>query len=201
MKSLPPVQRARLQLIALFLLFTVPIGVSTWLALSGSWRPVGSAHHGELLNPAQPLAELAGQQFDGASVSLDDLRGRWVMVYLGSTPDCGEICQERLYYMRQIRHALGRHMQRVQTLGIFESIPEESLNHWLREQHPQMLHTYADASVHAEFAAPFTTPSEETHWIYLLDPLGNRVMRYSRDIEPDHILDDIERLLKYSKIG
>ncbi len=201
MKSLSPVQRSRLQLIALFLLFAIPITASTWLALSGSWRPAGSAHHGELLNPAQPLDTLALQQFDGLPVSLDDLRGRWVMVYFSPTLDCGDICQERLYYMRQIRHALGRHMQRVHTLVIFEALPGESLNHWLQEQHPQMLHTYADASVHAEFAAPFTTPSGETHWIYLLDPLGNRVMRYSRDIEPDNILNDIERLLKYSKIG
>lgn len=201
MKSLTPLQRSRLQLIGIFLLFGVPIVLSTWLALSGSWRPAGSAHHGELLDPALSLSELPLQQPDGTPLTLDDLRGRWTVVYFSPEPGCADICQERLYYMRQIRHALGRHMGRVRNLLVLEQTPDETLGDWLGEQHPGMLIAQGDAALRTEFATPFMTHADETHWIYIIDPLGNLVMRYGRDVEPDGILNDIERLLKYSKIG
>jgi hypothetical protein len=38
-------------------------------------------------------------------------------------------------------------------------------------------------------------------WIYLIDPLGNLLMRYGSDANPKGMLEDLERLLKYSKIG
>jgi len=37
--------------------------------------------------------------------------------------------------------------------------------------------------------------------IYLIDPLGNLMMRYPRDPEPARIIKDLQRLLKYSRIG
>ncbi|MND01743.1 hypothetical protein D3C83_208510 [compost metagenome] len=37
--------------------------------------------------------------------------------------------------------------------------------------------------------------------IYLLDPLGNLVLRYPRDADPSRMRKDLERLLKVSRIG
>ncbi|MNC92394.1 hypothetical protein D3C83_88130 [compost metagenome] len=37
--------------------------------------------------------------------------------------------------------------------------------------------------------------------IYLLDPLGNLVLRYPRDADPSRMKKDLERLLKVSRIG
>ena len=48
-------------------------------------------------------------------------------------------------------------------------------------------------------ALPFA--GAQTDHIYLVDPLGNLVLRYPRDADPSRIRKDIERLLKVSRIG
>jgi glutathione peroxidase-family protein len=37
--------------------------------------------------------------------------------------------------------------------------------------------------------------------VYLVDPLGNLMMRYEPDDEPKGMIKDLERLLKYSGLG
>ena len=37
--------------------------------------------------------------------------------------------------------------------------------------------------------------------IYLVDPLGNVVLRYPKDADPSRMKKDLERLLKVSRIG
>jgi hypothetical protein len=37
--------------------------------------------------------------------------------------------------------------------------------------------------------------------IYVVDPLGNLMMRYPRDPDPSKMIKDLQRLLKYSRIG
>ncbi|MDP3715723.1 MAG: cytochrome C oxidase subunit I, partial [Burkholderiales bacterium] len=37
--------------------------------------------------------------------------------------------------------------------------------------------------------------------IYLVDPLGNVVLRYPRDADPTRIKKDLQRLLRVSRIG
>jgi cytochrome oxidase Cu insertion factor (SCO1/SenC/PrrC family) len=37
--------------------------------------------------------------------------------------------------------------------------------------------------------------------IYLVDPLGNLMMYYPSDADPRGMIQDLQRLLKYSQIG
>jgi len=37
--------------------------------------------------------------------------------------------------------------------------------------------------------------------IYLVDPLGNLMMRWPKDPDPKKISSDLKKLLKYSRIG
>jgi len=37
--------------------------------------------------------------------------------------------------------------------------------------------------------------------IYLIDPLGNIMMRFPSDLEPGKVLKDLKHLLKVSRIG
>ena len=42
---------------------------------------------------------------------------------------------------------------------------------------------------------------ERKLYIYLVDPLGNLMMRYPRDPDPAKLVKDLQRLLRYSRIG
>jgi hypothetical protein len=55
----------------------------------------------------------------------------------------------------------------------------------------------AGAGLLEQFPAPATAADH----IYLIDPLGNLMMRFPRDPEPGRMVKDLSRLLRASRIG
>lgn len=196
--SVPPLWRQRLLLLLIVACFALPLAAA-WL-LIGHWRPAGSAQHGELLDPARPtslrLASLQGQSLDDAA-----LRGRWVLAYVGSATGCDPRCRTGLYDMRQVRLALGKEMDRVRTLLLLDAAPTAEFRAWLAAEHPATTVGVADNASRAALLEPFGRPGGVGEWLYLLDPHGNLLMRYPVDVEPRGLLKDLQRLLKWSKIG
>lgn len=196
--SLPPVWRQRLILLFIVACFALPLAVA-WLLID-HWRPGGSAQHGELLNPARPMDvrfdSLEGNRVDGLG-----LRGHWMLAYVGSAMECDARCRTGLYDMRQVRLALGKDMVRVKTLLLLDGIPGTEFRGWLAVEHPATTVGVADAANRNALLEAFGQPGRVGEWLYLLDPLGNLLMRYPIDTEPKGLLKDLQRLLKWSKIG
>jgi hypothetical protein len=196
--AIPAIWRPRLALLLIIACFAVPLATA-WL-LVGHWRPTGSVQHGELLDPARPvelrLVLPEGKPSDGAG-----LRGRWVLAYVGSAAACDQRCRTGLYDIRQVRLALGKDMSRVQTLLLLNGQPEAEFRRWLGAEHPTMTVGVADPATQAALLDAFRQPGQVGDWLYVLDPLGNLLMRYKIDVEPRGLLKDLQRLLKWSKIG
>ena len=57
------------------------------------------------------------------------------------------------------------------------------------------------ASIVTFDAAACDAYCERKLYIYLVDPLGNLMMRYPRDPDPAKLVKDLQRLLRYSRIG
>ena len=190
--------RNRIFLIIIIVLFVLPLALA-WL-LVGKWQPASTSNQGELLTPAQPVPHLRLQIPTGGEVNASYLQGHWTLAYLGNA--CDERCRQGLYNIRQVRLALGKDMQRVQTLFIMNGIPAETLLHGLRQEHPKLTAGVADAGTLAFFAHAFpgevATPGD---WIYLIDPLGNLFMRYRVSDKPKSILTDLQHVLKYSTLN
>ncbi len=178
--------------------FTLPL-VAAWL-LVDRWRPAGSVQHGELLNPAHPL-DLRFEPTDESRMGNAALRGRWVLVYLGSAGRCTPRCQTALYDMRQVRLALGRDMDRVITVLLLDGMPESGLRRWLAVEHAATLVGVADIKTRNSLSEAFGQPGPFGDWVYLLDPLGNLLMRYPVTVDPGGVLKDLKRLLRLSEIG
>jgi hypothetical protein len=47
----------------------------------------------------------------------------------------------------------------------------------------------------------FPAPVSAADHIYLIDPLGNLMLRFPRDPEPGRMIKDLSRLLKTSRVG
>lgn len=198
--AIPVLWRQRLTLLFIIACFAVPLATA-WL-LVGRWQPSSSVQHGELLNPARPLVNLRLVTLDGQSLDSAALKGHWVMIYLGSALQCASPCQTALYDMRQVRLALGKEMMRVKTLVLLDGLPEAPLRQWLATEHTAMMVGVADAITRSELDSVFIrSPETAKEWIYLLDPLGNLLMRYPVAVEPRGMLKDLQRLLRLSKIG
>ena len=172
--------------------FVVPV-IAAWIAYFG-WRPAGHSNYGTLLKVA-PLAHTAGWGADARPFDLAELRGKWVMVHLGgSTCDAG--CRQQLYLMRQTRIAQGKAQSRIERLWVLEDagVPEADL----LAEHPG-LHVWRPAD--AAFVGQFPADAGRSAHIYLLDPLGNLMLRFPAEPEPKRMMKDLKLLLKASQIG
>ena len=199
-RTLASVQsKNRLYLLFIIALFTLPLAVA-WLLVE-QWRPAGTTHHGELLNPAQPLLDFVLHRLDGETVGDRYLQGHWTLAVLGESPSCEQTCETSLYNVRQVQLALGKNMDRTQTLLMLTQAPDTQMQQWLHQEHKAMTVGVVDNTTTALFRRVFDDGLKLGYAIYLIDPLGNLFMRYDPDSNPKGILQDLKRVLKFSKIG
>lgn len=173
-------------------LFVLPV-VAAYLAYYG-WRPSGHSNYGELI-PVTPLQHTAGRALDGTRLDLQDLRGKWLMVHVGPAA-CDADCARQLYYMRQTRIAQGREQARIERVWVISD--DGAVDAALIREHAG-LHAWRPDD--AAFVAQFPAPVSRADHIYLVDPLGNLMLRFPADSEPKRIMKDLKLLLKASQIG
>ena len=149
-----------------------------------------AVNYGTLL-PTAPIEGIEGTRPDGSRFRLEDLRGRWVLLALGRG-DCGAPCERRLYATRQARTMQGREQERVVRAWLIagEAAPPAAL----LAQHPELVVVRVPEAVPARFPGGADA-------LYLLDPLGNLVLRYPDDPDIKGVARDLTRLLKASRIG
>lgn len=187
--------KGRSVLIGVGALFFVPLFVAFYLYYAGGWRPQGRTNHGELVTPARPLPDARFATAEGRPVDATLFRGKWTLVYLGDGA-CDADCQRALWVMRQTRVLLVQDMDRVQRVFVAE---RNCCNlAFLQSEHPGLtLLTPLDA---AGLLAEFPRTDVE-HSVYVVDPLGNLMMRFDARQNPKGLLSDLQKLLKLSHIG
>jgi hypothetical protein len=184
-------KRGRLQLIALAVVFLGPLALAFWLYYGQNWSPPGQAVNGELISPPLELPNNPLRKDGGAR-----LRDVWSLVIV-APGDCGDACLQALYETRQLRLALGRDRNRLQRVWIVES--GEPDYDFVMAEHPNLLIVATSNSVGADLLSRIDRRSEVD--IFLVDPLGNLIMRFPADLGMRAMHTDIMRLLKISQIG
>jgi cytochrome oxidase Cu insertion factor (SCO1/SenC/PrrC family) len=75
----------------------------------------------------------------------------------------------------------------------------QALNRLVEEQHPNVIHVYGDE---AQIVKALTNNASITdNEVYIMDPMGSVMMRFTHDQPNKDLLKDIKRLLKASQIG
>ncbi len=200
----PAGKRAWVTPVMLILVFAGPM-LAAWLAVRYEvFRPVGSAAHGSLVDPARPISAASLRQLDQTELGADHLRGSWVLLYIDDST-CGEVCQRSLYNMRQARLAVGEDTHRVRRLMVLTDGAAGTMLQEVLTEHAGLTVAVAEPADLADFIAQFhVTPGDDPareKRLYILDPLGNLVLFYAPDADPKGMLEDLERLLKGSQIG
>lgn len=175
---------------AIFAVCAIPLSAA--LVAYFFWPPSGRTNYGELIDP-RPLPAIPLTLLDGKSISLADLKGRWVMIQADGA-GCGAACQAKLFNMRQVRLAQGRNMDRVERVWLLLDAGRPS---------PEIASLYEGAIVaRAAPALVAALPAADARdHVYLVDPRGNLMLRFPKDADPKRMIKDLERLLKYSSIG
>jgi len=158
------------------------------------WTPARTVNHGELIEPRQlPDVQLA--LADGSPFRLSQLRGKWVLVMVDSGR-CDANCDRKLLYMRQLRLTQGKDMERVERAWLISDDVAPRA-----EAVAPYQGTWQVRAGGAELLKLFPAPGKASEHIYLVDPLGNLMMRFPRDPDPRRMIKDLQRLLRASRIG
>jgi cytochrome oxidase Cu insertion factor (SCO1/SenC/PrrC family) len=197
------VRRGRRTLLLLALVALLPVLVAGYLLLT-DWRPGGkSVQYGELLNPPRSLPDVQLKDADGQTVQLATLRNHWLLL-ARAQGSCTQACRKNLWTMQQVRLAQGKDMRRVQRVLILDN-PRAINPRQLARDYPGTHVLVGNAAGLRSLRAVLDEPGEASDAgrdrIYLIDPLGNLVLRYAPGADPGGIRRDLARLLRLSQIG
>lgn len=190
---------ARIKLILLFLMFASPVIASyvTYYVI----QPQGRTNYGELIQPQRPVlalpwtsirpgdnAQSGAARGEGAA----QFKGKWLMV-TGLRGANRQSLERRLYLMRQVRLTTGKDMDRIERglVVLDDELPAAAL----LEQHPGLLLLRLAPE---QWRASFSSGDDR---IYLVDPLGNLMLQFPLDPDPNKMKKDIAKLLRASRVG
>ena len=188
--------RGRRTLLIVAAVFLVPVAVAFTLYYGKLWRPANSSSKGELIEPARPLTVAGLRHADGTPADASVLAGKWTLLYIGDGR-CDEGCRTALVFGRQSRLALNNEMTRVQRVFLATGNCCDA-DYFTREQ-AGLIALDASAPEAAALLAQF--PGEREHTLFIIDPLGNLMMRHDASHTTKDLLSDLKKLLKLSHIG
>jgi hypothetical protein len=187
------VRMGRLKMILVLLVCAAPVIASyfTYYVI----RPEGRSNYGQLIDPQRPLPALSLRDLQGQAVEPDSLRHQWLIVVTGSGA-CDAVCERNLYLQRQLREMTGKDRDRIDKVWlVLDDAPIA----------PALLQGIAGAQVlrasREEVAAwlvPEAGQALEAH-LYIVDPLGNWMMRFPAEADPAKVKRDLGRLLNASR--
>ena len=191
---------SRVYLLSLFVVFFAPLFFAMWLYYGSSNSFVTKTqNYGELIQPPRPLGKFTLANNESNIWTHDQIEGKWTLLYLGDEI-CNLYCEASLFKMSQVRLSLGRDSQRVQRIYIAMTQHADTvIKNLVFNKYPDMQITFLKRSYFYMQLPQFKDMS--AHKIYLIDPLGNLMMSYSKDATAKGMHKDLKRLLKVSKIG
>ena len=163
-------------------------------------RPQGRANYATLIEPQRPLPALdalPAQDMNGHSVPLTTLKGQWLLVVVAPA-DCGPLCEKNLFLQRQLREMMGAERERIAKIWLVDS-PEPvapALAAALAAK-PAVATYRVERAALARWLEPEADHTLEEH-LYIVDPLGNWMMRTPANPDPVKLKKDVDRLLRAS---
>ena len=186
----------RLKMILVLLVCAAPVIASyfTYFVI----RPEGRTNYGELILPMRPIPdELAFADLQGRAVSAKSLRGQWLLVVVSGAA-CDAACEKHLWLQRQLRETLGREKDRLDKLWLVvdDAAPRPETLAAVAVGVPAQVLRVPAAALSA-WLAPAEGRKVADHF-YIVDPMGNWMMRSPVDPEPARLKRDVEKLLRAS---
>ncbi|MGD2054962.1 MAG: hypothetical protein PVG45_12755 [Gammaproteobacteria bacterium] len=179
--------------------FVLPVVAAYALFFSG-YTPPAYTNKGELIQPVIDIEALGLVDDNNAVPSRDDLTiHKWQMVYFAGA-SCDQECNDALYKIRQVNTAVGKNAYRLRRLIVHLDKPDAAFLDLIEKEFPDARRLYGEPQ---KILAAMQTldPELNADDIYLVDPIGNIMMRFTRDMPGKWIIHDLNKLFKVSQIG
>ncbi len=159
-------------------------------------------NHGELLNPIVHISAFELKNEKGETIPEKELTYKWRLIsFLGK--DCNQQCEKRLFDSRQIHTSLGKNQHRLIRMFIHFQSASPSLSKLIENTHEGVTQTYGDIKTISDVLGKNIRKDSgiTNNEIYIMDPMGNIMMRFTQDQPNKEFLHDLKKLLKASQIG
>lgn len=186
----------RIRMLLILLVCAMPVIASYFLYYVV--KPGGrGTNYAELIQPTVALPSVDARLPDGRSVALQSLKGQWLLVVVGSGA-CDAACEKRLYLQRQLREMTGRERDRIDKLWlVVDDAPIAAPLQAAIEQSPATQVLRLPRAAVAAWLKPAEGHALHDH-LYIVDPMGEWMMRAPADPDPARLKRDLERLLRAS---
>jgi len=188
--------RGRLKMLLVLLACAAPVLASyfSYYVL----RPSARSNYATLIEPSRALpADLPLTDLEGRRVDPLSLKGQWQLMVVGHAA-CDGDCEQRLFLQRQLREMTGRERERVDKLwlitdggpvapALLAAVQASPATRVLRVPGPAL----------QKWLAPAPGESLESH-LYIVDPMGQWMMRAPPQADPAKLKRDVDRLLRAS---
>lgn len=186
---------ARLKLLLLLLVCCAPV-IASYITYYFV-RPDGRRNFGDLIDPQQPLPAVVVKNQQGREVPLPSLRGQWLLITVSQGP-CTKVCQDNLYYQRQLRELMGKDKDRIDKVMLL--LDDAPVDPQLQPALKDVNVLKADSKAIESWLKPEKNQVLSDH-LYVVDPLGNWMMRLppmtDRSVAAK-AKPDLERLMRAS---
>ena len=189
-------RHGRLKMLLVLLICAAPVMASyfTYFVI----RPEGRTNYSELINPQRTIpAELPLTDLQGQLVAPAKLKGQWLLVVVSGAA-CNELCEKSLWLQRQLQESLGREKERLDKVWLINDT---------QAARPQTVQAVSAGTpvtvlrVPAPALAAWLQPAAGRaleDQMYIVDPMGNWMMRVPPQPEPAKLKRDLEKLLRAS---
>lgn len=188
--------RGRLKMLLVLLACAAPVLASyfTFYVL----RPEGRSNYATLIEPSRAMpTTLPLSDLEGRPVSAATLRGQWLLVVVGRG-GCDSDCEQRLFMQRQLREMTGRERERIDKLWLItDDAPIAPALRAALDAAPATTVLRVPAPALQQWLAPAPGESLESH-VYVVDPMGQWMMRAPPRADPAKFKRDIDKLLRAS---
>ncbi|WP_092135770.1 cytochrome C oxidase subunit I [Cupriavidus sp. YR651] len=193
-------RRGRLQMLMLLLVCASPV-IFSYFTFYVIKPTGGSTNYGTLIDPQRPMPAVQVANERAESVPLAAFRGKWLMVMTDPSA-CDEACAKKLFTMRQIRAGQGEGRERIVPVWLISDngAVDERLSTAYNEPYAGVRFLRMDREAIRQWL-PAESGARIEDTVFLVDPLGNLMMRWPKEPDPKQMSSDLKKLLKYSRIG
>jgi cytochrome oxidase Cu insertion factor (SCO1/SenC/PrrC family) len=185
-------------LLGLALIFVLPFTIAALLHFFNV-KPA-SHSYGDLINPPKALQFATLHDTQGKDFTPAQWQKIWSVVMVDTT-GCKAPCQAQLHLLKQVHTTFAKDAKRLQRVLIVPGHDNAQAFAALQKEYPDLIILGGMDTETANFASQFSVNNQVTGNIYLVDPLGNLMMSYSKNQNPKGMQTDIKRLLKNSWAG
>jgi cytochrome oxidase Cu insertion factor (SCO1/SenC/PrrC family) len=197
-------RRSQLKLILLLLVFLLPVILAYVMHLNPQWLPKSTKNYGEMYTPVVSLNKFILRTQADKTFSLDDLRGKWSLVYIGAQ-SCDTACQQTLFKARDSRWAQGTEALRVNYYYLVTADKFTGDQAGLLKANPGLIMLHGEAAqrdgVIQQFRFDKAQQPGTDNQLYVVDPNGNILLHYPYGFKDIGLMEDLKHLLKWSQIG